>query len=398
MQRTIRITRCRLCNSKDLKKTFSLGNLCINDFIKKGAKVKKAPLTMVLCKGCQLAQLQHSAPQEIMYARHYWYKSGISEVIKDDLAEIARKGIMLAEARTGDIFLDIGANDGTLLSNVPEDMIAIGCEPADNLKYELAKEADFVIDEFWAYKHYRLISKMFLQDKRAKVITAIGMFYDTDDPNQFIKDVAKSLDKEGVFIAQLMTLAPMLQKNDISNICHEHLEYYSYKNLVRLFEKNGLEIFKVEENGINGGSYRLFARHLDGGSIAYPEPDLDLKSFEERFQANAMKTVEFIEREVKKGKKVYGYGASTKGNTILQYYGLNSKLITGIADRNNEKWGKFTVGTNIPIVSEERARVEADYFFVLPYAFLKTFYDREHMWRKGGGQFIVSIPEFKIIK
>jgi hypothetical protein len=224
------------------------------------------------------------------------------------------------------------------------------------------------------------------------------MFYDTDDPNQFIKDVAKSLDKEGVFIAQLMTLSPMLQKNDISNICHEHLEYYSYKNLVRLFEKNGLEIFKVEENGINGGSYRLFARHLDRGSIVYPEPDLDLKSFEERFQANAMKTIEFIEREVKKGKKVYGYGASTKGNTILQYYGLNSKLITGIADRNNEKWGKFTVGTNIPIVSEERARVEADYFFVLPYAFLKTFYEREHMWRKGGGQFIVSIPEFKIIK
>ena len=398
MQRTIRIDKCRLCGCKQLRKSFSLGNLCINDFIKKGAKVKKSPLTMVVCSQCKLAQLAHSAPQEIMYARHYWYKSGLNPDIVSNLEGIVRKAVSIVEARGGDIFLDIGANDGTLLSHVPADMISVGCEPADNLQSELGRHCDFIINEFWAYKHYRLISKMFLNDQRAKIITAIGMFYDTDDPNQFIKDVKNCLDKDGVFIAQLMTLAPMVRKNDISNICHEHLEYYSYNNLVMLFEKNGLEIFKIEENEINGGSYCIYARHLKNGSIIYPEPDLDLKDFEDRFKVNAMKTVEFIERQVAQGKKVYCYGASTKGNTILQYYGLNSKLISGIADKNVEKWGKFTVGTNIPIVSEERARVEADFFFVLPYAFLKTFYDREHMWRKGGGQFIVSIPEFKIIK
>ena len=191
----------------------------------------------------------------------------------------------------------------------------------------------------------------------------------------------------------------MLETNDLGNVVHEHLEFYSYESLVYLFEKNGLEIFKVEENTINGGSYRLFARHFDKGSIAYPEKftKQDYLDFHERIKKIKKECVAFIKQEVKKGKKIYAYGASTKGNTILQYFGLDTSLLSGIADKSKEKWGKYTVGSWIPIVNEQEAREKADYFLVLPWAFFETFYQREKEWVQKGGKFIVPFPHFRIV-
>jgi len=196
-----------------------------------------------------------------------------------------------------------------------------------------------------------------------------------------------------------MCLRPMLEKNDLGNICHEHLEYYSYESLKYLFEKNGLEIFKVEENNINGGSYRLFARHFKKGSIDYPERFTidDYKAFFDRVNNNKKLCVDFIRNVTAEGKKVYAYGASTKGNTILQYYGLNSKLIVGAAEKSREKWGKYTVGTMIPIVSEDEARKNADYFLVLPWAFFNSFFEKEREWLEKGGKFIVPLPKFRVV-
>lgn len=235
--------------------------------------------------------------------------------------------------------------------------------------------------------------------KKAKLIFAFGCFYDMENPDQFIGDVAKALERDGIFIAQLMCLRPMLEKNDLSNLCHEHLEYYSYDSLKYLLEKNGLEIFKIEENEINGGSYRLFARHYKKESVNYKEKftKKDFLEFYEKIKKNKKACVDFIKREVKKGKKVYVYGASTKGNTLLQYYGLNHDLIEGAADKNPDKWGKYTVGTFIPIISEAKARKEADYFLVLPWAFFDEFYQKESDWLEKGGKFIVPLPYFRIV-
>jgi len=389
-------TTCRLCGSLELKSILSLGNLYVSNFIKeKSDQDIQAPLELVLCQNleCRLLQLKHTAPQELMYSRHYWYRSSISPVIKADLKEIAEETIKMAEMKDGDIFLDIGANDGTLFDYVPKKFIRVGCEPADNLQDELVERSDHVIHDFWSEETYKKLNL-----PKAKVVTAIGMFYDMENPNQFIRDAEKVMTDDGLFIAQLMTLKPMILKNDVGNICHEHLEYYSYPSLVYLFERNGLEIFKVEENNINGGSYRLFARKLKNGSIDYPEPDFDYEDFARRLEDNKKKCVDFIKAEISKGKKVYGYGASTKGNTILQYYGLESSLVTAIADKSEEKWGKYTVGTMIPIISEDEARrVKPDYFMILPYAFVDTFIEREKDWLNQGGKFIISIPEFKII-
>jgi NDP-4-keto-2,6-dideoxyhexose 3-C-methyltransferase len=197
-----------------------------------------------------------------------------------------------------------------------------------------------------------------------------------------------------------MCLASMIEKNDVGNICHEHLEYYSLESLRYLFETNGLEIFKIEENDVNGGSYRIFCRHYQGQGIPFDEKytQEDILAFARRIQENRDRCVNFIKGEVAKGKKVYVYGASTKGNVILQYYGLDSRLITAAAERSPEKWDKYTIGTWIPIVSEEEARrAQPDYFLVLPWAFFKEFYERESEWRRRGGQFIVPLPEFRVV-
>lgn len=391
------IEKCRLCGSTDFERLFSLGNLYISTFVEKpGENIGKAPLTLLWCNNCSLVQLEHTAPQELMYSKHYWYRSGLNSVIIKDLKEISETATKMTSLKKGDIVLDIGANDGTLLSFYPKDCIRIGCEPATNLIEELRKHADISINDFWEYSKYEQI----FGEKKAMVITAIGMFYDMDNPNQFIKDSAKALDKDGVFIAQLMTSKPMLNQNDIGNICHEHIEYYSYKSLKYLFENNGLEIFKVEENSINGGSYRLFARHYQKGSIEYPESITkeSYLEFSKRIEKNKKDFLKFVEKILKEGKKIYGYAASTKGNTILQYYGLNNSHIKGIAEISAEKLGKYTVGSDIPIINESKAKEDADFLIIFPYAFKESFIQKEREWLEKGGKFIVPLPEFEVVE
>jgi NDP-4-keto-2,6-dideoxyhexose 3-C-methyltransferase len=390
-------TTCRLCNSSSLRDVISIGDQFINDFPATPAdkgRNGKCPLDLIVCDFCSLFQLRHTAPQELLYARHYWYKSGINSTIKKDLKSIADEITQIVTLKPDEVVLDIGANDGTLLSNLSGKAIRVGCEPATNLQSELRTNCEYMIGDFWDKKQYEKLSL-----KKAKVITAIGMFYDMEDPNQFIRDAASVLAPDGVFVAQLMTLKPMLQQNDVGNICHEHLEYYTYKSLRYLFEKNGLEIFEVRENNINGGSYRLYARHFQKGSVNYTE-DLDISDlylFRDRLERERKLCVDYITNAVKDGKRVFAYGASTKGNVILQYYGLDSKFISGAADLNPDKWGKHTL-TDIPIVSEEEGRKNADIFLVLPYGFIEEFVQRESDWLESGGEFLVPLPEFRIIR
>ena len=392
MRNIIKRTTCRVCDAGPLEKIYSLGNLYVSTFLDKDAALGpalRAPLSLVICPKCTLVQLEHTAPQELMYSSHYWYRSALSPVISADLREIARVAAEeVGGLKTGDKVLDIGANDGTLLAAYPDTVQKFGCEPAKNLQDELGKVAE-VIPGFWKAEDF--------MGRKAKVVTAIGMFYDMEDPNQFIADVAKVLDQDGVFIAQLMTLKHMLDRADVGNICHEHIEYYSYRSLVELFERNGLEIYKVEENSINGGSYRLFGRKLGTGSIQHEEPEPDFKDFIARIQRNRDKTVDYIRSQKVVGKKVYAFGASTKGNTIMQWYGLDRTLLAGAGDKSAEKVGKVCVGSLIPIVDEETARKNADVFFVLPYAFIDHFVKNEKKWQDRGGKFLVSTPEFRVL-
>ena len=401
--KTKKVKRCLLCKNKKLKEIFYLGNLFVSNFVKKKDIKKgiKAPLTMCYCNNCSLIQLSHMAPQEIMYRRFYWYRSGVTKIMRTGLENLYKESLKYVKLKKNDVVLDIGANDGTLLKYYKEKkFITIGCEPAKNLQKTLEKNCNFSIKNFWSKKELnKVLSKNKL--KKPKIITAIGMFYDLEEPNKFIKDAADSLDDKGIFIAQLMCLKTMIEKNDVGNVCHEHIEFYSLKSLKFLFEENGLEIFKIEENDINGGSYRIYCRKFNKGSIKLKNENVLklMKDFVRRVKKNKMETTRFIDAKIKEGKKIYLYGASTKGNTVLQYYGLNNKKIPIGAERSPEKWGKYTIGTGIKIVKEETARsLKPDYFFVTPWGFIKEFVKREKKWLKKGGAFILPFPKFKLIK
>ena len=399
--KTFKIKKCRLCHNPKLKQIHNFGNVFVSNFVNK-KDIKngvKAPLNLVYCKKCQLLQLEHSAPQEIMYKKFYWYKSGITKTMRDGLKELYQDIKKNCKIKSGDVILDIGANDGTLLKYFKKDkIITIGCEPANNLKNELKKNCHYMINDFWHTKHLKKIPN---RHQKLKVVSAIGMFYDLEDPSEFIKHAADALDDDGIFVAQLMCSHSMFKTNDLGNICHEHLEYYSYNSLKYLFEKNGLKIFKMSENKINGGSYRIYCKKNIKKSIKFREQASynDIIKFIKRVKKNKKMTVDFIKKNIKLGKKIFIYGASTKGNTLLQCYGLTNKEIPYSAERSKAKWGKYTVGSGVKIISEENARkLNPDYFFVMPYGFISEFLIREKNWLKNGGKFLLPYPKLKVVK
>jgi len=414
------INSCRVCGSKNLTPIISLGNLYISDFLDQSEAdmASKAPLDLVLCNekdgGCGLLQLKHPVSHEKLY-RNYWYRSGVNKTMTDELIGIARKVESLVNFQEGDYVIDIGANDGTLFRGFSRtNLRLVGFEPARNLLKYSEQEATKIIVDFFNYEAWY---KEF-ENAKARAITAIAMFYDLDNPNKFVSDIVKCLHDDGIFIIQMSYLPSMLSQNAFDNICHEHLEYYSLLSLENLLKRHNLEVFDVELNDVNGGSFRIYIKHTGKGeTIRIPEgaeervrklreSEFDLKlnnrkpydEFVVRVKKETEKLKKFIKEETTKGKKIYAYGASTKGNTLLQYCALDNSLITAAVERNPDKWGKRTVGTGIPIISEEQARRDQpDYFLILPWHFLKEFREREHEYLENGGKFIVPLPHFSII-
>ena len=415
------ITCCRACYSQTLINVLTLGNLAVSDFVDNPSPDNgiKAPLELVLCdpkaSGCGLLQLRHTVSNEAMY-RNYWYRSGINQTMIDELEDISRTAAKVAGLQSGDFVIDIGANDGTLLRGYKvHGLNTVGFEPARNL-YDYGKIGTTkIINDFFNHAAWTAS----FGEKKAKVITAIGMFYDLDDPNSFIQDVCKCLDDEGVFIIQMMYMPFALERNAFDGICHEHLEYYTMKSLENLLHRHGLEIFDVQmREEINEGSVRFYIaknkssaaklKTAEGNSrvskLRVSEERMglqELSTYEalvHRIESARKSTLDFLKQEKARGKKIHGYAASTKGNTTLQYYGINSELVDSIADRNSVKWGKYTVSSGIPVISEEDSRaLKPDYYFVLAWHFLPEFTKREQDFLKNGGKFIVSMPNFSVI-
>jgi NDP-4-keto-2,6-dideoxyhexose 3-C-methyltransferase len=414
------ISCCRVCQSKTLTNVLSLGDLAVSDFVDDPAAEPgiKAPLELVLCDaqqgGCGLLQLRHTVSSEAMY-RNYWYRSGINQTMTNELADIAAHAARAANLKAGDFVIDIGANDGTLLRAYSlEGLNTVGFEPARNL-YEYGKEGTTkIIVDFFNQSAWTAA----FGPAKAKAITAIGMFYDLDDPNTFVADVCQCLDDEGVFIIQMMYMPFAIERNAFDGICHEHLEYYTMSSLEKLLARHKLEVFDVQmREEINEGSVRFFIRKKNFSKAASAdskarvaqlrlveeklglEDPLTYKVLVERIQDARQKTLDFLHQEKAKGKTIHGYAASTKGNTTLQFYGITTKLVDAIADRNPTKWGKCAVASGIPIISEEESRSkQPDYYFVLAWHFLPEFISREADFFRRGGKMLVSMPEFRIIE
>jgi SAM-dependent methyltransferase len=415
-------TTCRVCNTK-LKPIISLGEHYISNFPKPNESDGiKVPLDLMICPYCKLVQLKHTVDSNILYHDNYWYKSGTNNTMKLALADIANKAENLIQLNCNDSVLDIGANDGTLLAAYKtKDIYKIGFDPVKNM-YEYSKKiANKVIVDFFNKDTFNKdIEKKY---RKPKIITSIAMFYDLDNPHPFINDIKSILDSNGLWIIQLSYLPLMLKYNEFGNICHEHLEYYSMYSIGYLLAQHNFDIVDVELNDVNGGSFRLYVRNHEAdiwkyGNEIYRQSAIkrvqELKDEELKLGLDKLETYQefgwqierikndlvkfIIDKVFNENKTVYIYGSSTKGNTVLQYLGLDNRYISKAVERNPAKWGRMTVGTHIPIISEEEGRKDnPDYFLVLPWHFLDEFKKRETKYLKNGGRFILPSPYFTLV-
>ena len=393
------IVACRACNALELEHVLDLGELHVNAFPLPGEPdTEKAPLTLVVCTECSLVQLTHTVDADKLY-RQFWYRSGITLTMKKALLDVVMATLKRADVAPGDTVVDIGSNDSTLLRYWPGSLERVGFEPATNLMEEARQGGITVVNDYYSLKGLREVT-----GKKARVVTAVAMFYDLDQPQEFVHEVAEALAKDGVFVVQMAYLPKMLCTNDIGNVCHEHLEYYSLSSLEPLLASCGLYVFDVEENTVNGGSFRVFASK----EKRPPSEKLSrLRWYEHNSNLTAPSTLQFfaqrvarIRMEVRKllweAPRPYVYGASTKGNTLLQYWEVGREVLKGAAERDQQKWGRETVGTRIPIIPEEMARADASHFLVLPWHFKEEILAREEEWLAGGGHFIFPLPEVEV--
>jgi len=327
------------------------------------------------------------------------------------LADICRSVERIMRPKKDDVVVDIGCNDGTLLGSygVPG-LRKVGFEAATNVAAVAREVPDLhVINDYFQSK-----AAMFDELRgKAKAVTTIAMFYDLDDPHTFIEDVDSILAEDGLWVIQIAYLPSMLERNAFDGICHEHLAYYHLSSIEHLLGRHGFEISEAELIDLNEGSIRLYVRRAQDAPIPDFEADkkkvraieahLNLDSqapyeaFAARVESIKRKTSTFVFEAFKSGRSVHAYGASTKGNTLLQYFGFDAGLIQFAWERQESKWGRQTVGTRIPIISEEEGRkMKPDYLLMLPWHFATEFTNRESAYLANGGKFIIPLPEFKV--
>lgn len=398
---------CRICGGS-LKDVLDLGDIYLNNFVDDGTAIYKAPLTLTVCthKECELVQLKHTADLDKLY-RQYWYQSGLNKGMIASLQDVVNDIMDHISLLPGDIIIDIGANDGTMLSQFPPNMYKVGFDPALNLKSIVGQRCNRFYNTYFD-------ADLYLADHPdpwlAMVITSIAMFYDLEDPNKFVEDIKRCLGEDGVWVIQLTDLISMLKANAFDAVCHEHLEYYSLKTICYLMGQHELEVYDVSTNGVNGGSIRVWVARKglrkieDSVSQHLLDEQTYLQSFEDPFVAFANRVakekedlISMLQILKKQEKSVYVLGASTKGNTLLQYYNINSNLIPYAAEVNADKFGLKTVGTNLMIISElEAIAKQPDYFLILPWHFGQGIITNV---RKAGykGKFILPLPKVSVI-
>lgn len=397
----------------------SLGEIYVSDFLAPGQEPGfKHELELVMDESIGAARLKTTAPLITMFEK-YWYRSGTNESMKAALKDIVDS--ILPFVGTKGIWLDIAANDGTLLSFVPG-YFKIAIDPCeDNIKYECLKHVHIHEQDYFTKKLYK---ELWLKPgfPPVNIITTIAMFYDLEDPDTFIKDVYEVMEDEGLWVLQLSYTPLMLKQLAFDNILSEHVYYHTLGSMKILMERNGFNLVDCQLNDVNGGSMRVFVRKQKAdikkfstqcyrdvcdfriASILSEEKNMRMQDKETwaKFYRDIVTLknaiIYFIGAAKANGKTIMGYGASTKGNTLLQFFGLDHTVIDAIAEKQSCKWGLRTVGTNIPIISEEEMRErKPDYLLVLPWHFQKEFIEREKQYLKAGGKMIFPLPKFEII-
>jgi SAM-dependent methyltransferase len=410
---------CRVCGSSALTPVINLGEQYLQgSFVKPGKELpptRKLPTSLVRCdpmkdeRACGLLQMEHTVPPEVLYSA-YWYRSGTNNTMRSHLRTIVEEVIPILKKDRAAV-LDIGCNDGTLLGFYPATYARFGIDPSD-VAQEIKGDMVIVQDIFPSDE---LVNR--LKGTKCDVITSIAMFYDLEDPIAFSRGIKSILAPDGIWVFEMSYMPTMLKMNSYDTICHEHLEYYSLAVIEHIMRLAGLKIFNVSLNSINGGSIRCFATHADTftykkdeyitniKALRQEEFDLELdtdkpyRHFQDRINVHKEELSALLKGLHKQGKKIHIYGASTKGNTILQWCGIDNRLIEVAAERNPDKYGAHTLGTDIPIVSESESRaMNPDYYLVLPWHFKEEFLQREKDVLAKGTGLIFPLPVIEIIQ
>jgi hypothetical protein len=405
------IQKCRISGSSNLIQVLSLGEQYLTGVFPKSPTetITKGPVDLVWCPDSGLLQMKQSYNLEEMYGDNYGYRSGLNASMVNHLHQKAQALTKLAGLRPGDTVLDIGSNDATLLNAYPDFVRKVGMDPTGYKFREFYGPEIALIPDFFSAETYL----QQFEAQKPKLITSIAMFYDLENPSDFVKDIHTLLAPDGLWHFEQSYMPSMLRTNSYDTICHEHLEFYSFQVVKTLLEAHDLKIIDVQMNSVNGGSFAVTAakkqahyqpNHAIINWLLHQEECLGLdtpkpfREFEERVYKHRNALLELIEKIVASGKTIFGYGASTKGNVLLQFCGITNAMLPFIAEVNPGKYGCYTPGTHIPIISDKEAiSMKPDYFLVLPWHFKHGILEKEKEFIRNGGKFIFPLPEIEII-
>lgn len=415
-----RITQCRICGNKNLVSLLKLGEQALTGIFPKSKQdvITSGPLELVKChplkegdEVCHLVQLNHSYESSEMYGLNYGYRSGLNQSMVRHLRnDIVAHATSLVNIADSDLIVDIGSNDSTLLQNYPTDknLLLLGIDPTGKKFSKYYPEHIQLVPDFFSAQAVQKKAP----GRKAKIITSIAMFYDLEEPLLFVKEIMESLADDGIWVFEQSYLPLMLSTNAYDTVCHEHLEYYALVQIKWMLDRVGFKIIDVALNDTNGGSFRITAAK-ENSKLPVSDSVKKVTESENKLGLNTLKPYEEFKQNISKhrqelsdlinkltaeGKKVFGYGASTKGNVILQYCGFTTKEIPYIAEVNEDKFGSFTPFTHIPIISEKEAlQLKPDYYLVLPWHFRAGIIEKEKDFRKNGGKFIFPLPAIEIV-
>jgi C-methyltransferase C-terminal domain/Putative zinc binding domain/Methyltransferase domain len=407
---------CRICGNSNLMPVLDLGEQYLTGVFprRRDDNLTCGPLELVRCDGtdaCGLLQLRHSYDHAEMYGANYGYRSSLNKSMVRHLADKVAGLLEFVRLGPSDLVLDIGSNDGTLLSNYPSGgATLVGMDPTAGKFRRFYRPDIRIVPDFFSADALR---KHF-PGHRAKLVTSIAMFYDLERPQAFADQIASVLAEDGVWHFEQSYLPAMLRTTSYDTICHEHLEYYALRQIKWIIDRAGLKIIDVTFNAVNGGS---FAVTVAPAAARYPECSEKIRAilaeedrmglglvgtylaFATRVMEHKISLLRTVRSINERGMKVVGYGASTKGNVLLQYCGLGPAEIACIADVNSDKFGCVTPGTWIPIVSESEAKAaNPDYFLVLPWHFRENLVAREQEFLRKGGKMIFPLPDIDVVE
>lgn len=406
------IEKGRVSKSSNLVPVLNLGSQALTGVFPSSPdqKVTEGPLELVWSPDSGLLQLNHSFSLEEMYGSNYGYRSGLNQSMVEHLTDKVACLERLVVLDDGDVVVDIGSNDATTLKAYKNTKIRkIGIDPTGKKFLPFYTDDITLVPDFFSKEAYRSVEK-----KSARIVTSIAMFYDLECPVSFAQDVESILADDGVWHFEQSYMPAMLRLDSYDTVCHEHLEYYSLATVQYILDKADLCIVDVVMNDVNGGSFAVTAAKKSNTSIKKNAfvidwmLDQELRmgldtinpylEFRDRVQKHRDNLVGLVNALVADGKKVLGYGASTKGNVVLQYCGFSENDIPAIAEVNADKYGHVTPGSHIPIVSEAEAHaMNPDYFLLLPWHFKHGILRKESAFRSRGGRFIIPFPEVQVV-